>query len=110
SLPRPPPRVFPATLPREWRVPATLILWVVVVAASVGLGYRVRDYALRNLSAFYTEDMAVISPARLQVEELRAAVMVATSGTQVTDRINAAGEGGETLWDRHPRPWIVAGR
>lgn len=107
-LPRPLPRVFPATLPREWRVPATLILWVVVVAASVGLGYRVRDYALRNLSAFYTEDMAVISPARLQAEELRAAVRVATSGTQVTDRINAAGQGAKLLVYVLPEAWMIA--
>src|SRR5262249_39713793 len=108
-LPRPLPRVFPAPLPREWRVPATLILWVVVVAASVGLGYRARDYALRNLSAFYTEDMAVISPARLQAEELRAAVRVATSGTQVTDRINAAGRGAELLVYVPSQALVVAG-
>src|SRR4029453_19191429 len=29
----PPPRGFPWTLPGEWRVPATLALWVVVVGA-----------------------------------------------------------------------------
>src|SRR5215510_8086260 len=96
-LPRPLPRVFPATLPREWRVPVTLTLWVVVVAASVGLGYRVRDYALQNLSTFYADDMAVISPARLEGEELRAALRVATSGAQATERINAAGQGAKLL-------------
>jgi hypothetical protein len=68
----------------------------------------VRDYALRNLSAFYTEDMAVISPARLQAEELRAAVRVATSGTQVTDRINAAGQGAKLLVYVLPEAWMIA--
>src|SRR5262245_55128236 len=107
-LPRPLPRVFTATLPPEWRVPATLALWVVVVAASVGLGYRVRDYALGNLSTFYTEDMAVISPARLEGEELRAAVTVATSGAQVTQRIHAAGQGAKLLVYVLPEAWMIA--
>src|SRR5262249_16876664 len=108
-LPRPLPRVFPATLPREWRVPATVALWVAVVAATVGLGYRVRDYALQNLSTFYTDDMAVISPARLEGEDLRAAVRVATSGAQATERINAAGPGAEILVLGPPRAWMDAG-
>jgi hypothetical protein len=107
-LPRPLPRVFPATLPREWRIPAVLALWVAVVGASVGLGYRVRDYALRNLSTFYTEDMAVISPARLEGEELRAAVRVATSGAQVTQRINAAGQSAKLLVYVLPEAWMIA--
>ena len=67
-----------------------LVLWLVVVAASVGLGYRVRDHALRRLSTFYTGDMAVLWPARLQEEELRAAVRVATSGAEARDRIGRA--------------------
>src|SRR5262245_47228346 len=107
-LPRPLPRVLPATLPREWRVPATLALWAVVVAASVGLGYRVRDYALQNLSTFYTDDMAVISPARLEGEELRAAVRVATSRAQATERINAVGQGAKLLVYVLPEAWMIA--
>src|SRR5262249_5134712 len=106
--PRPLPRVFPATLPREWQVPATLALWVVVVAASIGLGYRVRDYALRNLSTFYTEDMAVISPARLAGEELRAAIEVATSEAQVNERISAVGQGTKLLVYVLPEAWMIA--
>src|SRR5262249_2520573 len=107
-LPRPFPKGFAATLPREWRVPATLALWVVVVAASVGLGDRVRGSALRNLSAFYTEDMAVISPARLEGEELRAAVGVATSGAQVSERIDAGGQGAKLLVYVLPEAWMIA--
>ena len=107
-LPRPLPRVLPWTLPREGRVPVTLALWVVVVAASLGLGYKVRDYALRNLSTFYTEDMAVISPARLDGEELRAAVRVATSGATVRERIRAVGQGAKLLVYVLPEAWMIA--
>ena len=107
-LPRPLPRVFPWTLPRERRVPATLALWAVVVVASIGLGYRVRDYALRNLSTFYTEDMAVISPARLEGEELRAAVRVATSGAVVRERISAVGQSAKLLVYVLPEAWMIA--
>ena len=79
-----------------------------VVAASLGLGYQVRDYALRHLSTFYTEDMAVISPARLDGEELRAAVRVATSGATVRERIRAVGQGAKLLVYVLPEAWMIA--
>jgi class 3 adenylate cyclase/protein-S-isoprenylcysteine O-methyltransferase Ste14 len=106
-LPRPLPRVFPWRLPGEWRVPAMLALWVVVVAASVGLGYLLRDYSLRNLTAFYTEDMAVISPARLEGDEVRAAVRVATSAATVRERLSAMGQGGKLLVYVLPEAWTI---
>jgi hypothetical protein len=52
--------------------------------------------------------MAVISPARLEGEELRAAVRVATSGAQVTQRINAAGQGAKLLVYVLPEAWMIA--
>jgi class 3 adenylate cyclase/protein-S-isoprenylcysteine O-methyltransferase Ste14 len=96
-LPHPLPRLIPWPPAGERRVLAALMLWLVVVTASVGVGYQVRDYALRRLSAFYTDDMAVLSPARLPAERLRAAVRVAASGAEVRDRIRAAGRGARLL-------------
>jgi len=78
-----------------------------VVAASVGIGYQVRNYALQRLSAFYTDDMAVLSPARLPAELLRAAVRVATSGAEVRDRIGTAGRGAKLLVYVLPEAWRI---
>src|SRR5207247_3309878 len=107
-LPRPLPELIPWPSAGERRVLATLVLWIVVAAASVGLGYRVRDHALRHLSTFYTEDMAVLSPARLQAEELRTAVRVATSGAEVRDRIGAGGRRAKLLVYVLPEEWRIA--
>jgi hypothetical protein len=84
------------------------MLWLVVVAASVGVGYQMRDYALGRLSAFYTEDMAVLSPARLPAEPLHAAVRVAASGAEVRDRIDAAGRRAKLLVYVLPEAWMIA--
>jgi class 3 adenylate cyclase/protein-S-isoprenylcysteine O-methyltransferase Ste14 len=107
-LPRPLPRLIPWPPAGERRVLTALVLWLAVVAASVGVGYQVRDYALRRLSAFYTDDMAVLSPARLPAEPLRAAVRVATSGAEVRDRIGAAGRGAKLLVYVLPEAWRIA--
>src|SRR5262249_28454617 len=107
-LPRPLPRLIPWPPPGKRRVLASLVLWLVVVAASVGVGYRVRDYALRRLSVFYTDDMAVLSPACLPAELLRTAVRVATSGAEVRDRIAATGRGAKLLVYVLPEAWRIA--
>jgi class 3 adenylate cyclase/protein-S-isoprenylcysteine O-methyltransferase Ste14 len=107
-LPRPLPRLIPWPPAGERRVLAALMLWLVVVAASVGVGYQVRDYALARLSAFYTEDMAVLSPARLPAEPLHAAVRVAASGAEVRDRIDAAGRRAKLLVYVLPEAWMIA--
>ena len=107
-LPRPFPRLIPWPPVSERRVLAALVLWLLVVAASVGGGYQLRDYALRRLSAFYTDDMAVLSPARLPTEHLHAALRVATSGGEVRDRIGAAGSGAKLLVYVLPEAWRIA--
>jgi protein-S-isoprenylcysteine O-methyltransferase Ste14 len=104
-LPRPLPRLIPWPAAGERRVRAAL--WLVVVAASVGIGYQVRDYALRHLSAFYTEDMAVLSPARLSAAALRTAVQVAASGAEVRDQIGPSGPGAKLLVYVLPEAWRI---
>jgi hypothetical protein len=106
-LPRPLPRLIPWPAAGERRVRAALGLWLVVVAATVGIGYQVRDYALRHLSAFYTEDMAVLSPARLPAEALRTAVQVAASEAEVRDQIGPSGPGAKLLVYVLPEAWRI---
>src|SRR5262249_8978078 len=103
--PLPPIITWPAVGPR--RTLATLALFVVVVAATVGLGYRVRDYALTHLSAYYTEDMAVLSPARLTHAELSAAMRVATSAAEFRQRVESAGRGAPLLIYVLPEAWQI---
>src|SRR5262249_7180697 len=107
-LPRPLPRLIPWPPAGKRRVLAALVLWLVVVAASVGGGYRGRDYALRRLSVFYIDEMAVLSPARLPTELLRTAVRVATSGAEVRDRIAVTERGAKLLVYVLPEAWKIA--
>jgi class 3 adenylate cyclase/protein-S-isoprenylcysteine O-methyltransferase Ste14 len=106
-LPRPLPRLIPWPPADRRRGLAAVLLWLVVVAATVAVGYQVRDYALRHLSAFYTDDMAVLSPARLPAEPLRAAVQLATSGAGVRDRVGPAGRGAKLLVYVLPETWRI---
>src|SRR5262249_55520594 len=103
--PLPPVITWPAVGPR--RTLATLALYVVVVAATVGLGYRVRDYALTHLSAYYTEDMAVLSPARLTEAELSAAMRVATSAAELRQLAESARRVAPLLIYVLPEEWQI---
>src|SRR5262245_54916670 len=49
------------------------------------------------IESFYTDDMAVLSPAQLPAELLRSAVRVAMSGADVRDRIGVSGRGAKLL-------------
>ena len=104
-LPRPLPRLIPWPPAGRRRGLAALVLWFIVVAATVAVGYHVRDDALRSLSAFYTDDMAVLSPARLPAAPLRAAVHLATSGAEARERIGPARQGGKLLVYVLPEAW-----
>jgi hypothetical protein len=106
-FPWPPPRgiPWPAVGPR--RTLATVSLYVVAVAATVVLGYWLRDYALTHLSAYYAEDMAVLSPARLTDAELRAAIRVATSAAEIRQRIERARRGALIVYVL-PEAWQIA--
>ena len=64
--------------------------------------YHMRDYALRSLSAFYTDDMAVLSPARLP-RRLFPAVHLATSGAEARERIGPADREASSSCTSSPR-------
>ena len=83
------PRLLPHTGGR--RVVGALALYVVVLTASVGLGYGLRDYSLSLMSGLYEENMAAISPALLTKEELSRALEVAMASPDVKEKLRAAG-------------------
>lgn len=98
---------FPRLLPESGgkRVAAALALYVVVMAATLGLGYWLRDYSLAHLSTLYREDMAVISPAVLTEDEMNQAVQVAMGGAEVREKLHNPGQTAKLLVYVVPVEW-----
>lgn len=60
-----------------------------LMTASVVLGFGLRDYSLSRVTAFYTPETAVLSPALLSDEELKAAYHTAAADARVQEAIEA---------------------
>jgi len=100
------PRLLPPSGGKRLR--AALALYVIVIAATITLGYWLRNYSLSHLSTLYAENMAVISPAILTEEELSAALRVARGGAGVQEKLNAAGRTAKLLVYVLPVDWEIA--
>ena len=100
------PRLLPRNAGR--RSSAILAIYLVVVAATVGLGYRLRDYSLSKLSSLYAENMAVISLAVLTQEELSTALRVAMTDAAVREALDRAGPSAPLIVYVVPMGWEVA--
>jgi protein-S-isoprenylcysteine O-methyltransferase Ste14 len=83
------PQILPAS--GDKRAAAILGLYVVLMAATVMLGFVWRDYSLSTISALYTKDVAVLSPAILTDHELHAAYNTAMTNSRVQEALRAAG-------------------
>ncbi len=100
------PRLLPPSgLPR---FAATLALSAAVIAGTVGLGFALRDYSLTRVSALYEDDMAVISPAVLERNELEAALRVARRAPEVGDKLGALEPTAKLLVYVIPVEWQLA--
>ncbi len=88
---------------RSWLV--GLARGVAVIAAAVAVGFVLRDYSLMHISGVYEEGAAVLSPAILTGEELRAAHRVAAADPGVRARLP---EGGPLLVYVLPEAWHLA--
>jgi len=85
-----------------------LVLYVLFVSASVALGYGLREFSLSRVSAFYTENVAVLSPAVLNDEELRRAYQVASENRQVRRLVSDAGTDAKLIVYVVPLQWKIA--
>jgi hypothetical protein len=76
----------------EWRgaLPA-LVIFALLLSASVAVGFTLRDYSLSSITAFYTPEAAVLSPALLSDDELKAAYRTATADARVHKALQAVG-------------------
>ncbi len=75
------PTILPASGGK--RLVAALGVYALVVGASVAAGFGLRDYALKEITAWYSEDSVVLSPALLSAAELRSAYRTATEDPRV---------------------------
>jgi hypothetical protein len=100
------PRLLPAA-GRPRRV-AALALYAATLVAGVGLAYALREYSLARVSALYTDEAAVLSPARLPPAELRAAFETARADARVRPLLEAGGgAGGRLLVYVVPLGWTL---
>ena len=83
------PRILPPSGPK--RVLATIGIYIVVISATVTFAFSLRDDSLRKISSFYTDDIAVLSPATLTDEELRAAFNIAMAEDEVQNKLRTDG-------------------
>jgi protein-S-isoprenylcysteine O-methyltransferase Ste14 len=100
------PRLLPAAGGK--RVLATWGLCAVVIAGTVWLGFRLRDYALTRISAVYTTNAAVLSPAVLSANELRAAYRTAAADPRVQEELQTAAPPATLIVYVVPREWYLA--
>jgi protein-S-isoprenylcysteine O-methyltransferase Ste14 len=100
------PRFLPAA-GRSRRV-AVLAVYLATLVAGVGLAYALREYSLARVTTLYTEEAAVLSPARLSPEELRVAFEVARGDARVHQVLEArGGAGGKLLVYVVPLGWML---
>lgn len=92
-LPRALAQRIPTILPVEGvrRLVTALGICAALVAAAVALGLGLRDHSISKVSAMYTEETAVLSPAVLTDQELGTAYGIAAADPSVQDAIRAAG-------------------
>lgn len=92
-LPRDISKKIPRIIPAEGakRVLATAGTYVVVIVATVLLALGLRDYSLSKISASYTKDVVVLSPAALTNQELSQVYRVAVTDAKIQEAIKDAG-------------------
>jgi protein-S-isoprenylcysteine O-methyltransferase Ste14 len=85
----------PSILPRSGspRLAATFAIFLLAIAASVLSGFALRRYALSQVTALYTADTAVLSPALLTEDELRTAYRTAAADARVETALRRAAPG-----------------
>lgn len=89
------------------RLIISLILYVVVITLSVGLGMALRNYSLSRLSSFYTNGMAILSPALLTDTELRSASNIAQKSKTVQTDLKKADQNAKFIVYVVPIDWAL---
>ncbi|MGB5658198.1 MAG: isoprenylcysteine carboxylmethyltransferase family protein [Thermoanaerobaculia bacterium] len=72
------------------RPAAVLGLYLLTLVVAVAAGRGLRDYSLTQVSSYYTDEAAVLSPAILDEEELREGYELVRSDDRVREQLKAA--------------------
>ena len=72
------------------RVLTSIGIFALVIVATVALAFGLRDYSLSKISASYTKDVAMLSPAILTDQELGKAYRVAVTDAKVQEAIDGS--------------------
>lgn len=109
-LPRAWTRRIPALLPVSGgtRVLSGLAIYVVIVVGAVLAGFGLRNYSLAHLSASFTDNVAILSPALLSDHELISVYGLASGDANVRQRLAGMGSGAKLLVYVLPSDWYLA--
>jgi protein-S-isoprenylcysteine O-methyltransferase Ste14 len=75
------PRILSTS--RDKRILINIGIFVIVIVAAIVLAFGLRDYSLSKISASYTKDVAIVSPAILTDQELSKAYRLGVSDSKV---------------------------
>ena len=71
------------------RSATALAIYAAVLGVAIASAYGLRDWSLGHVSALYTDDLAVLSPAQLSPEELATALGIAQQHAEVRAALQA---------------------
>jgi protein-S-isoprenylcysteine O-methyltransferase Ste14 len=76
---------IPALLPKGWasRVLALFVVYVLYIGLAIVIGFAARDYAVRRITAMYSENQVAVSVAPLEKQLVTKAFRIATDDSTV---------------------------
>jgi protein-S-isoprenylcysteine O-methyltransferase Ste14 len=109
-LPKAWTRWIPTLLPvaRTSRIVAGLGAYVVIVVGAVVIAFGLLDYSLGHLSASFTDNVAVLSPAPLTAQELDSVYRLAADDANVRRRLEDVANNAKLLVYVLPTDWYLA--
>lgn len=85
----------------------TLLRYGVVAVVTIAVSFALREYALRHITAMYTDRVAILSPALLSNAELEGAFRLAADHPRTRDLLTSRGAAGPLLAYVVPGEWYL---
>jgi protein-S-isoprenylcysteine O-methyltransferase Ste14 len=86
----------------------SLCVYVTTVVVAVLVAFGLRDYSLAHVCASFTDNIAILSPALLSGHELDSAFGLASSNTNVRQRLDGVGPSAKLIVYVLPSDWYLA--
>lgn len=93
--------------PVPMRIPRLIATAAATLAFGLALAFALRSYSLDQVSSFYTEDTAVLSPAVLEDREIEAAYRLALTDPELAERLSSSGADARFLAYVVPIDWFL---